>query len=647
MLRKPENQVLVVHVPPPEKKSSPYPEHHLTIRHTFYTDHRICFLEPAGFRISPSIADPSTNATMHHTGRLRRVHEARDYLDHASEEGMALSVLSIVLGCVAMLVASVEAARPAPLVSTTTTNLPATTSLTRPPIATVTSSVCHVEGRLNSSLPLFWTMQRTNYPALDVVDCQMRCDNGDCHFFSMNPKTLDCITWQNVKVQSNFPDINTAMPIEPAKTGVFFYSRRAHCVNYVDLNITSTKEFTAGGENVWINNQLDDCGFEGKRVTNGGLVRSWALDNIIDCQDDCSNSPECRSYSFNSTAAAAGIDDSCFEYVSYLGNTVVAEAGTGVYFSDSSAKINNICFRNSSSTSIPSKVRRQEPTSTIAGIPAITSTLNSECNIQGHLPETTGSVVPYHSTQSFVTSIECMYACLSTTFCQAYSWNITSTSFNNKNCVLYGTSISELAVVASNTDLFFSSKQGSCFGVAPIQTLSTEPFAGEAGIYVNTAVNDCGVEGSSSTIPLPGQGGVSSYRYNSVMDCQALCNSENGCISYAWVTNTTGNNCAYSYTWLAGNIVEGKTGVYWSEGKQKTGPIGNSFLYLTNLFVDSYSSRCAILTNHNIVVRTTDSGRPQSPPHKNPASGYTRSTLRFLTQNAILVIAHDQSNPIK
>ncbi|RDL32080.1 uncharacterized protein BP5553_09482 [Venustampulla echinocandica] len=207
------------------------------------------------------------------------------------------------------------------------------------------------------------------------------------------------------------------------------------------------------------------------------------------------------------------------------------------------------------------------PTPTIVGLPAIATITNTNCNVEGSLP---AESIPYHNEMSYYDPLQCMYACMQTTFCQSYSWNTTDAAFNNRNCFLYSSAgIPGLPVVAGETGVFFSGKSSSCYKVAPPKKMTSKPFAGERGVYVNTAVSDCGIEGSLASSA--GTSPPANYRYDSVLDCQALCDSENGCTSYSWDTNTTGNNCAYSYAWLAGRIVPGRTGVYWSEGAEKTG----------------------------------------------------------------------------
>ncbi|KAH6683906.1 hypothetical protein B0J14DRAFT_571674 [Halenospora varia] len=218
----------------------------------------------------------------------------------------------------------------------------------------------------------------------------------------------------------------------------------------------------------------------------------------------------------------------------------------------------NDCFRNRT-FEIDAKQPRDTPTTAVVGMPEVTSVTNSECNIEG---TAMGSV--YNGSGTYSHALECNYACKSLTLCQAYSWTPNAV----KKCALYYGAISALSITPGKSGVFYSAKTSGCFGVAPIETPSSAPFAGEEGIEVNTAVNDCGIEGSSANLHPATE---ASYRYKSIMECQNLCNGEDGCISYIWNTTATGKNCGYVYTWLAGNIVEGSTGVYWSEGKGKTG----------------------------------------------------------------------------
>lgn len=483
---------------------------------------------------------------------------------------MARLQFGFFITCFALLISHVHSSQEVSVPSRViNNNVARAATFTLPPIATSTSASCHVEGRVNATLPLWWTISSGYFGPTNVMECQWYCDRlrENCNFFSFNSNTKECVLWDNNQNDGSW-DLNTGMPLEHLSTGIFFYSKLAACVNYVNLNSTSSHKFPAGGDNIWINDDLDDCGIEGRPSNasqssdiNGHPLASWPLETILECQEDCSIVTDCRSYSFNTTAAKLGLT-SCFEYSTFLVETRLGETiipgDSGLYFSDSSAKMGNDCFRNKT-FGITMNKRQDTPTTTVAGMPEVTSVTNSDCNIEG---TPSGSV--YNGSTTYAHPLECNYACMAATFCQAYSW----TPAASKNCALYGGSISGLSIKPGKSGVFYSGKRSGCFGIAPIKTPSSAPFAGEEGIEVNTAVNDCGIEGSSANLQ-PGL--TTSYKYKSIMECQSLCNSQDGCISYSWNTTSTGNNCAFFYTWLAGNIVEGSTGVYWSEGKGKTG----------------------------------------------------------------------------
>jgi hypothetical protein len=161
-----------------------------------------------------------------------------------------------------------------------------------------------------------------------------------------------------------------------------------------------------------------------------------------------------------------------------------------------------------------------------------------------------------------------MYSCQTTTFCQAYSWNTSADAFADGNCRLWAGALGDIGIVPDNeTGTFFSGKYGGCNSVVVVNSTSSVPFGPEDGVYVNTAVDDCSIEGTASNQYSRSSEG--SYTYDSVLTCQSECDTVDGCTSYSW-TPITGS-CQFWYSWVAGEIVPGETGTYFSDGLRKTG----------------------------------------------------------------------------
>jgi len=214
------------------------------------------------------------------------------------------------------------------------------------------------------------------------------------------------------------------------------------------------------------------------------------------------------------------------------------------------------------------------PSSTVIGIPTISITTSSVCNVEGspELNFTAGGFLPV-GTYSYVDPLQCQYVCATTTPCQFFSWNTTPSAFNNGNCQLWSPASDPLGfpggVKPGNTSVFFSSKIGvSCYNVVHVNSTESVPFRAEEGVWVNTAVDDCGIEGTATDAW--NQNMEYTFNYTSILTCQQECDTEEGCLSYSWNTNTTGDNCAFTYAWVAGSIIPGKTGVYFSDATRVT-----------------------------------------------------------------------------
>jgi hypothetical protein len=214
-----------------------------------------------------------------------------------------------------------------------------------------------------------------------------------------------------------------------------------------------------------------------------------------------------------------------------------------------------------------STTRILHPTSTIIGLPAVTTINTSSCNVQASIPESDPRK-NFEGTSEF-TPMACLYRCLVTTSCQYWSWNSSAAALNNSNCMMWRTGPENLT--PSNTSgLYFSSKRGNCVGVVPAYNLNiSAPFYGEDGLYINRAVYDCGIEGTAT--PEYERYNEYSFNYSSILTCQDECDTEDGCISYSYDYGAKDGNCRMHYQWIAGRVSVGNTGIFFSDGSRKTG----------------------------------------------------------------------------
>lgn len=221
----------------------------------------------------------------------------------------------------------------------------------------------------------------------------------------------------------------------------------------------------------------------------------------------------------------------------------------------------------------PSNTPTDTPTPTIIGLPAITSITNSDCNNEGYAP--TSSTTPYHSLGFTYDVLSCVYGCQITTYCISYSWNTSSAAFaSGTNCGFWNGFLDGIGFIPSpGTGAFFSNKYAAggvypgCYGVEKVNSTSSTPFPPEEGVWVNTGVDDCSIQGTATADY--GQGEEGSYTYGSVLTCQEECNTVDGCTSYSWTPGT--GSCQFSYSWVAGEIVPGETGTWFSDAQAKTG----------------------------------------------------------------------------
>ncbi|KAE9364378.1 hypothetical protein N431DRAFT_421305 [Stipitochalara longipes BDJ] len=214
-----------------------------------------------------------------------------------------------------------------------------------------------------------------------------------------------------------------------------------------------------------------------------------------------------------------------------------------------------------------SSTRILHPTSTVIGLPAVTTTSTSVCNVQASIPE---EIQERHSqgVLSEFTPMACLYRCLTTTSCYSWSWNSSAAALNNSNCRMWSADVGEFTP-SNTTGVYFSVRDG-CIGVVPAYTRNiSAPFYGEDGLYINRAVYDCGIEGTATAEYE--YYNEYSFNYSSILTCQDECDTEDGCISYSYDYGAKDGNCRMHYQWIAGRIAVGNTGVFFSDGSRKTG----------------------------------------------------------------------------
>lgn len=420
-----------------------------------------------------------------------------------------------------------------------------------PPISTFAESGCNVEGSLAPTTPPV----QVDYESLtDPVECQWNCQTDtECRFYSWNTSAA---VSQRCALYS-MRDFNYT--VLPGNTGVFF-SQRKDCYAITNENSTNSRKFPAGGQDMWINTGINDCGVEGTASYAGLTGEDYQFDTILECQTECDGVNACHSYFWDTTVS----DDAnnCHLHSGWISEYLTPDK-TGIYYSDSTAKMNNECFRNKS---FATNTKRDTPTSTMVGLPAITSTTNALCNIEGSFA--TSTTTPQHYIGGQFDVLDCMYTCQVTTFCQAYSWNMSDSAFaDGNNCGLWAGGLAAISIDRGSTGLFFSAKSAGCNSVVKINSTSSVPFIPEKNVWVNTAVDDCSIEGTASDHYLRSSEG--SYIYDSVLTCQKECDTVDGCTSYSWTPST--GSCRFWYSWLAGEITPGETGVYFSDGLRKTG----------------------------------------------------------------------------
>jgi hypothetical protein len=214
-----------------------------------------------------------------------------------------------------------------------------------------------------------------------------------------------------------------------------------------------------------------------------------------------------------------------------------------------------------------SSTRILHATSIIIGLPAITTTSTSVCNVQASIPE---EFQERHSQGAFdeFTPMACLYRCLITTPCYSWSWNSSAAALNNSNCMMWSADVGDFT--PSNTSQVFFSVRDGCIGVVPAYNRNiSAPFYGEDGLFINRAVYDCGIEGTA-TAEYESYNEYS-FNYSSIATCQDECDTEDGCISYSYDYGAKNGNCRMYYQWIAGRIVVGNTGVFFSDASRKTG----------------------------------------------------------------------------
>jgi len=416
------------------------------------------------------------------------------------------------------------------------------------PIATFAEAGCNIQGSL-APLP---SVLVENFTTTDPVECQWMCQTETpCRFYSWDTSP------SNPKRCTLYDQNSFNFTVIPANTTVYF-SQRKDCYAVTNMNSTSSRKFSQGGQNMWINTAIHDCGVEGSPTSSTQLQgENYQFDTILECQQECNGVNGCHSYAWDANAP----DDAnnCHLHSGWISEYLTPNK-SGTYWSDSTAKMNNDCFRNKSFAAA-SKIARDKPTSTIIGLPEITATHNENCNVQGSVPPS--STVQY-TVETDYTVLQCMYTCLVTTFCQTYSWDA---SASTNNCHLYASSISGLSLTPGNSSTYFSAKYSSCNAVSKKNSTSNIPFTPEKGIYVNTGVSDCGIEGTADE--KYGGSNVGVHTYDSVLTCQRECDLEQNCTSYSWEPST--GRCVFEWYWVAGHVTPGKTGVWFSDAGGKTG----------------------------------------------------------------------------
>jgi hypothetical protein len=207
-------------------------------------------------------------------------------------------------------------------------------------------------------------------------------------------------------------------------------------------------------------------------------------------------------------------------------------------------------------------------TTTIIALPAVTTKSNSvdpNCNIQGSVNASRFNLG--HGGAIYSTPLACEYDCDIITSCIMWSWNTSSAALTTGNCGHWPTDAT--SIIPGNTGVFFYYKGSGCVGVQTPTYNASVPFEPEPGVFLNTAVDDCGIEGTADTEWT--REAAYRFQYDSVLTCQMECDTEDACISYSYDYGAGNGTCIMSYKWLAERVTRGETGVWYSDGSRKTG----------------------------------------------------------------------------